>query len=173
MTYDADKIRQLNSLNDQLTKYGIEVDRKGFTRCPFHNEKTASFRVYPDNSFYCFGCGAHGDVIGFVMKIENIGFQEACERLDGDLSYSEQRRLVHKKREREKKLNAAVDIARAYWKAFDNWRINENIIKAFEPKGPDAAPCSAFLRALGNRSHYEHELDCAEILYLKGAESIG
>jgi DNA primase len=50
--------------------------------CPFHNEKTPSFSVVEDKDFYhCFGCGAHGDVIGFVMQTESLGFLEAIEVL--------------------------------------------------------------------------------------------
>ena len=53
--------------------------------CPFHNEKTPSFSVVEDKGFYhCFGCGAHGDVIGFVMRHENLPFPEAVERLAGE-----------------------------------------------------------------------------------------
>ena len=45
--------------------------------CPFHSEKTPSFNVYPENgSFYCFGCGAGGDVITFVRRIENLDYME-------------------------------------------------------------------------------------------------
>ncbi len=50
--------------------------------CPFHTEKTPSFSVVEDKGFYhCFGCGAHGDVIGFVMQTENLAFPEAVEQL--------------------------------------------------------------------------------------------
>ncbi len=50
--------------------------------CPFHNEKTPSFTVNDDKGFfYCFGCGAHGDVIGFLMQAEKLSFPEAVERL--------------------------------------------------------------------------------------------
>ncbi len=50
--------------------------------CPFHNEKTPSFAVYPENSsFYCFGCGAGGDVVTFVRKIENLDYIEAVKSL--------------------------------------------------------------------------------------------
>jgi len=50
--------------------------------CPFHNEKTPSFTVSPDKGFYhCFGCGAHGTAIGFLMSYENLGFVEAVEAL--------------------------------------------------------------------------------------------
>ena len=49
--------------------------------CPFHGEKTPSFYVYEDGHYHCFGCGAHGDAIGFVMQTEGAGFMEAVERL--------------------------------------------------------------------------------------------
>jgi DNA primase len=49
--------------------------------CPFHNEKTPSFYVYEDGQYHCFGCGAHGDAISFVMQSEGAGFMEAVERL--------------------------------------------------------------------------------------------
>lgn len=50
--------------------------------CPFHNEKTPSFNLYPENnSFYCFGCGKGGGVIQFVMDMENLAFPEAVEWL--------------------------------------------------------------------------------------------
>ena len=48
--------------------------------CPFHGEKTPSFHVYDDH-YHCFGCGAHGSVIDFVMQAERVGFPEAVERL--------------------------------------------------------------------------------------------
>jgi DNA primase len=60
----------------KLTRSGR--DQKGC--CPFHNEKTPSFYVYEDG-FHCFGCGAHGDVITFVMKTTGAGFMEAVEGL--------------------------------------------------------------------------------------------
>ena len=61
-----------------LTKAGSSY--KG--RCPFHKDDTPSFSVSPEKGlWHCFGCGAGGDVIGFLMKIENISFVEAAERL--------------------------------------------------------------------------------------------
>src|SRR5437870_4416581 len=50
--------------------------------CPFHHEKTPSFYVVEDKGFFhCFGCGAHGDAIGYVMRADNLDFIEAIERL--------------------------------------------------------------------------------------------
>lgn len=65
----------------QLTKHGRE--HKGL--CPFHKEKTPSFTVNEDKGFFhCFGCGAHGDVIGFVMQSDGLSFPEAVEKLAAD-----------------------------------------------------------------------------------------
>ena len=50
--------------------------------CPFHKEKTPSFTINDQKQFYhCFGCGAHGDVIGFTMQHDNLSFVEAVETL--------------------------------------------------------------------------------------------
>lgn len=66
----------------------VRLERRGreyVGLCPFHNEKTPSFSVVEDKGFYhCFGCGAHGDVIGFVMRTEGLGFPEAVEKLAGE-----------------------------------------------------------------------------------------
>ena len=65
----------------RLTRAGRE--HKGC--CPFHNEKTPSFYVNDDKQFYhCFGCGAHGDAIGFAMTHDNLSFIEAIEALAGE-----------------------------------------------------------------------------------------
>lgn len=54
--------------------------------CPFHHEKTPSFTVDERRgTFHCFGCGAHGNAIDFVMRTENLGFREAVERLAGEV----------------------------------------------------------------------------------------
>jgi DNA primase len=62
----------------------VRLQRRGREHlgfCPFHNEKTPSFTVNDDKAFFhCFGCGAHGDVIGFVMRAEGLSFPEAVER---------------------------------------------------------------------------------------------
>ena len=60
----------------------VRRGREHVALCPFHNEKTPSFTVSEDKGFFhCFGCGAHGDVIGFAMRAENLSFPEAVERL--------------------------------------------------------------------------------------------
>ncbi len=82
-----DEIRARVGLADRVARK-VKLTRKGreFSGlCPFHNEKTPSFTVNEDKGFFhCFGCGAHGDVIGFVMRTENLSFPETVERLAED-----------------------------------------------------------------------------------------
>ena len=66
----------------------VRLTRRGREQvglCPFHHEKTPSFYVVEDKGFFhCFGCGAHGDAIGFLMRADNLDFIEAVERLAGE-----------------------------------------------------------------------------------------
>jgi DNA primase len=78
-------IKGANELCALLAERGIELKKKGRTlvaRCPFHQEKTASFTVTPSKGLYhCFGCGAAGDVIGFLTKRDKLSFGGALELL--------------------------------------------------------------------------------------------
>jgi len=82
-----DEIRARVSLEGVIGKR-VRLVRRGrelLGLCPFHNEKTPSFTVNEEKGFFhCFGCGAHGDVIGFIMRDEGLAFPEAVERLAGD-----------------------------------------------------------------------------------------
>ncbi len=85
--FDQGVIRELHSRVDIATFIGQYVALKQRGRdlvglCPFHGEKTPSFHVHPDQGYFkCFGCGAAGDVIGFVQKLENVPFPEAVRML--------------------------------------------------------------------------------------------
>ena len=82
-----DEIRARVTLEGAIARR-VRLQRRGRESvglCPFHKEKTPSFTVNEDKGFFhCFGCGAHGDVIGFVMRDEGLSFPEAVERLAGD-----------------------------------------------------------------------------------------
>ena len=85
--YSEDVIEEVRAANDIIDVIGnyVNLKRRGASYqglCPFHREKTPSFSVTPDKQiFHCFGCGVGGNVIRFIMKIENIGFTEAVEFL--------------------------------------------------------------------------------------------
>lgn len=88
MPYFSDEIieevRSRNDVVDVISQY-VKLTRKGstyFGLCPFHNEKTGSFSVSPNKQmYYCFGCGAGGNVFTFLMQYENFTFGEAMEAL--------------------------------------------------------------------------------------------
>ena len=78
------EIKYRNDIESVISPY-VNLKRRGKNLvglCPFHNEKTPSFTVYPENgSFYCFGCGVGGDVFSFVKLIENLDYIEAVKLL--------------------------------------------------------------------------------------------
>ena len=79
-----DEVRLQNDIVEVISQY-VPLKQKGnsyFGLCPFHNEKTASFSVNSEKQFYyCFGCGAAGNVFSFLMEMENIDFPEAMKKL--------------------------------------------------------------------------------------------
>lgn len=80
--------------------------------CPFHGEKTPSFYVYDDH-YHCFGCGAHGDAIGFVMQSQGTGFMEAVEQLasEAGLDVPKPTPAAAEAERRRLDLNAVLDAA--------------------------------------------------------------
>ena len=88
MAYYSDElieeVRSRNDVVDVISGY-VRLQKKGstyFGLCPFHNEKTPSFSVSPGKQmYYCFGCGAGGNVFTFMMQYENFTFQEAMQSL--------------------------------------------------------------------------------------------
>ncbi len=80
-------LRELRDNNDivSVVQGYVELKRSGSTyscRCPFHSERTPSCHIYPDTqSFYCFGCGAGGDVVTFIKNIENLDYMESVRFL--------------------------------------------------------------------------------------------
>ncbi len=85
--YPDEVIEEVKNSSDiyNIVSYYVNLKRRGNTYvglCPFHSEKTPSFAVNPNKQiFHCFGCGVGGNVVTFIMKIENLGFKEAIEFL--------------------------------------------------------------------------------------------
>lgn len=107
MRYSDDiieEVRMKNDIVDVISQY-VKLNRKGssyFGLCPFHNEKTGSFSVTPSKQmYYCFGCGAGGNVFTFVMEYENFTFGEALKSL-ADRAGVELPKIEYSKEAREK-----------------------------------------------------------------------
>ena len=79
-------VKQSVTTRQAAERYGIRVERNGMCCCPFHNDSTPSMKL--DRRYYCFGCGATGDVIDFVSRLRGIGSKEAAILLAQNFSIS-------------------------------------------------------------------------------------
>lgn len=114
-----DEILYKNQIEDVISQY-VSLKKNGsryLGLCPFHNEKTPSFVVYPNTkSFYCFGCGAGGTAVTFLSRMENLTYRESLEALanrvgitlpEDDGYYRQDKNVPNKKRVLEMNLAAA------------------------------------------------------------------
>jgi DNA primase len=117
-----DELRGRVSLSS-LVGRRVKLTRRGREHaglCPFHHEKTPSFYVVDDkNFFHCFGCGAHGDAIGFVMRAGNLDFLEAVEKLAGEagLAVPQATPEEREKAQRRKTLLETLEAAASFYEA--------------------------------------------------------
>lgn len=125
---NIDDIKRDHPMPEVVRQYGIEINRAGFCRCPFHNERTASMKIYAQ-SFYCFGCGAGGNVIDFVRLYERCDFKTAFRMLGGEFdSHTKKHALSAYKRDADKRTREkqtarkaeALDDSRAMLAAYRN-----------------------------------------------------
>lgn len=107
-----DELKSRHTLSDVIGRK-VKLTRKGREStglCPFHNEKTPSFTVNDQKGFYhCFGCGAHGSVIDFVMNTQGMTFPEAVETLAGEVGM-EMPRLSREEVERQKERASLTEV---------------------------------------------------------------
>ena len=174
----AEKIKSMVTMPEMMGQYGFNLNKAGFCECPFHSERSASFKAYPGTrGYYCFGCGAHGSVIDFVMRFFGISFGDSIKKINEDFSLG---LPIGEKLDRRKQLEMnrqafmrkrSVDAERAeqerldnaYWAAFDEWkRLDENKRK-YAPETQTEPLHTLFIEALKNISGAEYLLECAEI----------
>jgi hypothetical protein len=103
---------------DVIEAHDVELKQRGgklWARCPFHSEKTPSFKVDVERqTFYCFGCHEHGDAIAFIMKYKTLSFKEACKYLG--IGTGKPSRAMQKQQAKERRKRALVQGFRA-WEA--------------------------------------------------------
>ena len=174
----ANEIKSRVSMPEMMGRYGFELDRSGFCKCPLHGEKTGSFKAYSGNrGFYCFGCGAHGSVIDFVMQYFGLNFQDAIAKINTDFSLGlpigeklDRRKQLEMNRQafiRKREMNAKKAeqerLENAYWAAFDEWKMLDDNKRNYAPKTPTEPLHPLFVEALKNIAGAEYNLSCAEI----------
>ena len=110
-----DTIKKQITLSRAVEYYGITPTRAGFIPCPLHSERTPSMKLYPDEHYHCFSCGAHGSVIDFVMALHGLSSADAVRRIDADFELgldsehkatAEEIRAAKAEREKREKVEA-------------------------------------------------------------------
>ena len=95
------QIKMAVSVKEAAEYYGLEVNRGSMVRCPFHADRKPSMKLNEDY-FYCFGCGAHGDVIDLAARLFNLSGYDAAKKLAADFGIVEQKPSVLTKLKRSK-----------------------------------------------------------------------
>lgn len=144
-----DDIRARLGLSDVVGKRVrlVRAGREFKGCCPFHQEKSASFYVNDDKQFFhCFGCGAHGDVIGFVMRYDNLSFVEAVESLTAQagLEVPKPSSEEIQRAEKARDLHALMDAAARWMEDQLRAPANKNIMEYVTGRGLGAETIASF-----------------------------
>ena len=138
--------------------YGLKINRSGMVCCPFHDDRHPSMKLNEDY-FYCFGCGATGDVVDFTARLLDLSAYEAAQRLAADFGLDTSRpsvvAQVKKYRPRVNQLKQeellCMNVLSGYLHLLEDWK------KRYAPEAPEDEPDERFVEAC-------HKLDYVEYL---------
>ena len=154
-------VKQSVTAREAAELYGIAVGRGGMACCPFHDDRHPSLKLNEDY-FYCFGCGATGDVTDFTARLYDLSPKEAAEKLAQDfgLSYDSKaplrRSYVRQKSEaqvRKEKREHGWRVLTDYYHLLRKWEAD------YSPKTPDEDPHPRFLEAVQKKDYMGYLLD--------------
>ena len=154
-------VKQFVTVREAAERYGIEVKRGGMACCPFHDDKNPSMKLN-EEYFYCFGCGATGDVIDLTARLYNLSPKEAAEKLAQDfgLIYDSQapprRNYVRQKTEAQKfqeNWDHAFRVLADYFHLLRKWEAG------YTPKTPEEPMHPRFLEAVQQKDYIGYLLD--------------
>ena len=154
-------VKQSVTVREAAERYGIEVKRGGMACCPFHDDKNPSMKLN-EEYFYCFGCGATGDVIDFTAKLFDLSPKEAAEKLAQDfgLIYDSQapprRRYVRQKTEAQQ---FREDRQRCYRVLSDYYYLLKKWEADNSPRTSEEEPHPRFVEAIQKKTYVEYLLD--------------
>ena len=154
-------VKQSVTIREAAERYGIEVKRGGMACCPFHDDKNPRMKLN-EEYFYCFGCGATGDMIDLTARLYNLSPKEAAEKLAQDfgLIYDSQapprRNYVHQKTEARK---FREDRQRCYRVLSDYYYLLKKWEADRSPRTPEEEPHPRFVEAIQKKPYVEYLLD--------------
>ena len=147
------QIKMAVSVKEAVEYYGLEVNRGNMVCCPFHADRTPSMKLNEDY-FYCFGCGAHGDVINLAARLFGLSGYDAAKKLAVDFGITEQKPSILAKLQRGKSQaeteRRCFRVLGDYLQILQDWKLN------CAPQLPEDAidPCYAeachMLERIGN-----------------------
>ena len=154
-------VKQSVTVREAAQMYGVEANRNDMACCPFHDDKHPSMKLN-EEYFYCFGCGATGDVIDFTARLYNLTPREAAEKLAQDfgLAYDSQapprRRYIRQKTEAQKfreDRDHAFRVLADYYHLLRKWETD------YSPKTPEENPHPRFMEAIQRKDYMGYLLD--------------
>ena len=141
--------------------YGLKVNRNSMACCPFHNDRHPSLKLN-EEYFFCFGCGAKGDVIDFVARLYNLSNYEAAQRLASDFSISTELGQVVATLQKSKRPHVlqfrddgilCCRVLTDYLHLLEDWKVR------YAPQTPDESCDDRFMEACQMLSHIEYMVD--------------
>lgn len=172
-----EEIKSRIEMTDVCQKYGIEINSSGFARCPFHNEKTASMKIYKGvKGWHCFGCGVGGDIFEFVSKLFNLSFKDTLTKINEDFCLglpigkpltSEERNRINVERMEKEKKRKADEIMRDRIKTVLDALTNEyrrlfHNREKYSPKNTGGQLLPLYLEAVGKIDLIEYKIEETE-----------
>lgn len=146
---DIDSVKSSVNMPMVAAHYGIQVSKKGFALCPFHQDRRPSMRIYSgylnNDGFHCFSCGEGGSIVKFIMEYENLSYEEAIRHLaaifniriadGGNINFQERKKICHEKYIQKLR----ILLSQNEWKEVNDlaMQINlmEDILRYCEPYG--------------------------------------
>ena len=153
-------VKEAVSVMDAASFYGIKVNRSGLCNCPFHNDRHPSLKLNEDY-FFCFGCGAKGDVIDLVARLFNLTSLQAAQKLAADFGLDPKpptaAAMVKPKRPHIRQFREdemlCFRVLTDYLHLLENWKV------LYAPKTPDEPYDDRFVEACQMHCHIEYMAD--------------
>ena len=148
-------------------QYGIEVNRSGMVKCPFHSDQSPSLKLN-DNYYYCFGCGATGDIIEFVARLFQIGNKEAAEKIaadfglqyDSHVPYSLPKRTATAVQIQKQRERYTYGVLAHYHRQLQEW------LELYSPTNPEQEIAPRYAEAIHRKDYVEYLMD----IFLSGSQ---
>ena len=154
-------IKAVISVKQAAEHYGLKVSRNGMACCPFHHDRHPSLKLN-ENYFFCFGCGAKGDVIDLVARLFDLSSYEAAQRLAADFGISTEPgqaaaasckpKRLHIRQFREDEM-MCFRVLTDYLHLLEDWKMR------YAPKTPDEPYDDRFVEACQMHCHIEYMAD--------------